>query len=67
MKSPNPVSPDLMTPRERRAEICQILALGFVRMNSRRRGQPSDRNRESSLHFPPEWSVHADPTHKEVP
>ena len=32
MKRPNPLPPDHMTPAERRAELCAILALGLVRL-----------------------------------
>ena len=32
MKRPNPLHPDLMTPAERRTELCGLLALGLVRL-----------------------------------
>ena len=59
MKSPNPLSPFHMTPAERRAELCRILALGLVRFLHRQSSELSDRTGESSLHFPPDRSGHA--------
>lgn len=31
----NPLDPNLMTPSERRAALCKILALGLVRLHTR--------------------------------
>jgi hypothetical protein len=59
MKRPNPLSPFLMTPAERRAELCRILALGLVRLCMRKSIELSDDMGESSLHFPPDQSGHA--------
>ena len=64
MKRPNPLSPFHMSPAERRAEICAILALGLIRLQMRDRPQPSDETGESSLHSPPDQSAHATPTHR---
>lgn len=64
MKRPNPLPPSLMTPAERRAALCAILALGLVRLMQRRSSEPCDRNGESSLHFPPRQSGHATPTRR---
>lgn len=55
----NPLSPFHMTPAERRAELCRILASGLVRLMQRQSSQLSDGTGESSLHFPPEQSGHA--------
>ncbi len=55
----NPLSPFHMTPSERRAELCRILALGLVRLLQRQSTELSDRTGESSLHFPPDRSGHA--------
>ena len=41
MKRPNPLPPDQMTPAERRAELCGLLALGLVRLRMRDKAQPS--------------------------
>lgn len=59
MKYPNPLAPALMTPAERRSELCRILALGLVRLLQRQSSELSRRAGESSLHFPPDQSGHA--------
>ncbi len=33
MRRPNPLPPDQMTPAERRAELCGLLALGLIRLD----------------------------------
>ena len=38
---PNPLPSANMTPRERRAELCALLALGLVRLRMRERGNTS--------------------------
>ncbi len=55
----NPYPARLMSPQERRAELCRILALGLVRLLARQSSELSDRTGESSLHFPPAQSGHA--------
>lgn len=60
----NPLHPRHMKPLERRAELCAILARGLIRLQMRDRSQPSDDTRESSLHYPPDQSAHATPTHR---
>ena len=52
MKRPNPLPPDLMTPAERRTELCGLLALGLVRLMQRERDEPSDDTGERCLHYP---------------
>lgn len=59
MKRPNPLSPDQMTPAERRAELCGLLALGVVRLMQRERGEPSDDTGEIRLHYPTDRCRHA--------
>ena len=59
MSGPNPLSPFHMSPAERRAELCRILALGLVRLMQRQSSELSEETRESSLHFPPDQSGHA--------
>jgi hypothetical protein len=61
---PNPINPDRMTDRDRRAELCSLLALGLARLHVRETSKPSENIGESSLHFPPDQSVHATPTHR---
>jgi hypothetical protein len=60
----NPLSPSLMTTKERRTELCRILALGLVRLMQRQSSQLSDRTGETSLHSLPDQSAHATPTHR---
>ena len=38
MKRPSPLPPDLMTPAERRTELCGLLVLGLVRLRMRESG-----------------------------
>lgn len=64
MKRPNPLPPDLMTPAERRDELCQLLALGLLRLRKRETVQLSDGYGESSLHNSADQSIHATPTHR---
>ena len=64
MKRPNPLSPALMSPMERRAELCGLLALGLVRLHMRDRDDPSHQIGESSLQLPADQSGHATPTRR---
>ncbi|QDC10098.1 hypothetical protein FHY55_12940 [Oceanicola sp. D3] len=66
MKRPNPLSPDKLTPAERRAELCRLLALGLVRLQMRDRAQLSANAGEFPLHNPPDQSAHATPTQEET-
>ena len=59
MKRPNPLPPVQMTPAERRAELCGLLALGLVRLMQRERGEPSDDTGEIRLHYPADRCRHA--------
>jgi len=61
MKRPNSLPPDQMTPGERRAELCGLLALGLIRLRMRDKGEPSDETGESCLHYPPDQCRHATP------
>lgn len=65
MKRPNPINENLLTPAERRAELCGLLALGLIRLRMANRADQSDGNGESSLHSPPDQCRHATPTQKE--
>lgn len=64
MKRPNPLPPDQMTPAERRAEMCGLLALGLRRLLIRDAAQLSDATGESLLHCPPDQWPRATPTHR---
>lgn len=56
---PNPLHPDRMTPTERRAELCRILALGLVRLRLRDRGELSAETGDFPLHNSADQSGHA--------
>lgn len=64
MNRPNPLSPFLMSPAERRAELCRILGAGLIRLRLRQSSELSDDAGESSLHSPPDRSGHATPTYR---
>ncbi len=64
MKRPNPLPPDQMTPAERRAELCGLLALGLVRLRMREMSEVSDDTGESCLHLSSDQCRHATPTHR---
>ncbi len=55
-----------MTPAERRAELCSLLALGLIRLMQRDRAEASEPNGDIPLHSPPDPSVHATPTPEET-
>lgn len=57
----NALSPELMTPAERRAELCRILALGVTRLRVRDLDQHSGTNGEIPLHNSADQSGHATP------
>lgn len=56
----NALSPCLMSPVERRTELCHLLALGLVRLHARNHRQHSDRIGELPLHNPADQSGTAD-------
>jgi hypothetical protein len=56
MKRPNPLPASAMSPAERRAELCRLLALGLIRLRLRDRGEDTDQTGEFPLHFPGEQS-----------
>ena len=60
----NPLAPSMMTPAERRTELCRILALGLIRLMHRQSSQLSDGTGETSLHSVLDQSAHATPTHR---
>lgn len=57
----NPYPAARMSPAERRAELCRILALGLVRLRSRQSSGLSAGVGESSLPFSARQSGHATP------
>ncbi len=60
----NPLSPSLMSTSERIGAICQILALGLIRMRAAKSTPLSADRGESSLHFGPDQSGHATPVER---
>lgn len=58
----NPYPAALMSPLERRAELCRLLALGLVRLRARQSSDLSGAIGESSLPFRAHRSGHATPT-----
>lgn len=64
--SANALPPHLMSPEERRQDLCQFLSLGLVRLISRQSSKQSTQTGESSLHFTRFESGHATPTQKET-
>lgn len=65
MKRPNPLPPDMMSPAERRAELCRLLALGLVRLRLREHGKDPENIGEIRLHSPAKQCRHATPTQEE--
>lgn len=64
MKRLNALPPVQMTPAARRAELCELLALGLIRLRMRERAEVSDQTGESCLHCPPDQCLHATPTYR---
>ncbi|HBG99846.1 MAG TPA: hypothetical protein DDY29_14380 [Rhodobacteraceae bacterium] len=64
MKRPNPLPPDQMTASERRAELCDLLALGLVRLLGQNGCEVSEYTGDSCLHYPDDQCRHATPTHR---
>ncbi len=52
----NPLSPDQMTPADRRAELCALLARGLIRLRMRDQAEHSGNNGEFRLHNSPKQS-----------
>lgn len=65
---PNALKPKHLSPTERRAELCRILALGLVRLRMRMQenAQLSAQTGEFPLHNPADQSGHAT-SQKETP
>ena len=66
MKRPNALHPEKMTPTERRAELCGLLALGLVRLQTRNQGEVSDATGDSCLHYPVGECLHVTPRHRRI-
>jgi hypothetical protein len=64
MKRPNPLPPDMLSPAERRAELCRLLAAGLIRLRMRENGQLSAENGDFPLHNSLDQSGSAGPTNR---
>ena len=58
---PNPRSPELMSPHERRAELCGLLALGILRLKGEDTAQLGALSGDFPLHNPADQSGTAAP------
>ena len=65
MHIPNPIHPDHLSPKERLAEACAILARGVVRLRMRNSGQTSAPTETFAYNNPPADAVMRTPTHEE--
>lgn len=61
---PNPLNPNLMTPAERRTDLCRILALGLFRLRVGDADQLSAKHGEFPLHNSAVQRAHATPTNR---
>jgi len=61
---PNPLPPANMTPRERSAELCRLLAAGLIRLRMRESRQLSAEHGEFPLHNSGDQSGSAGPTER---
>ena len=62
MKCPNPLPPEMLSPAERRAELCRLLAAGLVRLRMRENRQLTAEKGEFPLHNSRDQSGSAGPT-----
>jgi len=66
MRRPNPLDPRHLTPQDRRAELCAILAFGLLRLRLHQSTAVFEHVGESSLHYSPDQSGHATPTFRRI-
>ena len=65
MTGPNPIHPDHLTPKERLAEVCRLLALGLIRLRLRNSGQTSAPSESFAYTNRPTDAVMRTPSHEE--
>ena len=65
MQIPNPIHPDHLSPKERLAEVCRLLALGLVRLRLRNSGQTSAPAESFAYTNRPTDAVMRTPSHQE--
>lgn len=63
----NPYPPHLMSPLDRRADLCRLLAIGLIRLRARQSSGLSAEAGESSLPIPGHPSGHATATNRRSP
>jgi hypothetical protein len=64
MQIPNPIHPNHLSPKERLAEVCRLLALGLVRSRLRNSGQTSDPPESFAYTYRPTGAVMRTPSHE---
>ena len=64
MHIPNPIHPDHLSPKERLAEVCRLLALGLVRLRRRNSGQTSAPAESFAYTNRPAGAVMRTPSHE---
>lgn len=64
MNIPNPLPPERMSAAERHAELCSLLALGFIRLRQRQHRHHVEDSGESCLHLSADQCRHATQTHR---
>jgi hypothetical protein len=62
---PNPIHPDHLSPKERLAEVCEILARGVARLRLRNSGQTSASAESFAYTSRPTDAVMRTPSHQE--
>jgi hypothetical protein len=65
MRIPNPIHPDHLSPKERLAEVCEILARGAVRLRLRNSRQTSAPAESFAYTYRPTGAVMRTPSHEE--
>jgi len=66
MKRPNPLPSNHMTSKERRAELCGLLALGLIRLRQVKAIEIPDENGEFPLHNPASQSGTAETANRRI-
>jgi hypothetical protein len=65
MQIPNPIHPDHLTPKERLAEVCRLLALGVIRLRLRNSGHDSATAESFAYTYRPAGAVMRTPSDEE--
>lgn len=65
MRIPNPIHPNRLSPKERIAEVCGLLARGIIRLRLRNSGQTATPAESFAYTNRPADAVMRTPTHEE--